>query len=187
VSVTIRPRVAADVPRLVEVLRVQQPASRYPFRWPLPFPAEDFVVRAGEEAAFAAEVDDTRRGGVVGQVAVAAVPDDAFADAWTEATGRGRDRLAMVSSFFVLPDVRGRGVGRALLDAAVAWIREHDRLPVLDVVPAHTAAVRLYERSGWRTVGEGRPPWLPDDEPSVLLMVLDDVGDDRDDARATDV
>jgi GNAT superfamily N-acetyltransferase len=170
VSVTIRPRVAADVPRLVEVLRVQQPASRYPFRWPLPFPAEDFVVRPGEEAGFAAEVD----GVVVGQVAVAAVPDDDFADAWTEATGLDRGGLAMVSSFFVLPDVRGHGVGRALLDAAVDWIRDRGRVPVLDVVPAHGAAVRLYERSGWRTIGEGRPPWLPDHEPAVLLMVLDD-------------
>lgn len=174
VSVTIRPRVAADVPRLVEVLRVQQPASRYPFRWPLPFPAEEFVVRAGEEAAFAAVVDDGPDAGVVGQVAVAVVPDDDFADAWSTATGRDRDGLAMVSSFFVLPDLRGSGVGRALLDAAVGWIRERDRLPVLDVVPAHTAAVRLYERSGWRTIGQGRPPWLPDEEPSVLLMVLDD-------------
>ncbi|MCH1865253.1 N-acetyltransferase [Nocardioides sp. CFH 31398] len=177
-SLTIRPRTAGDVPRLVEVLRVQQPASRYPFRWPLPFPPEEFVVRPGEEAAFAAVLDGGTGGGtggeVVGQVAVAEVPEDDFADAWTHATGLDRSGLAMVSSFFVLPDLRGRGVGRALLDAAVGWIREHGRLPVLDVVPAHQAAVRLYERSGWRTIGQGRPPWLPDDEPAVLLMVLDD-------------
>lgn len=169
-TVTIRPRVPGDVPRLAEVLAAQQRTSGYPFRWPLPFPAEEFVVRAGEEAAFCAVVDDV----VVGQVSVVSVPDEDFARAWTEGTGRDRDGLAVVSSFFVLPDLRGLGVGRALLDAAVAWIRERHRLPVLDVVPAHTAAVRLYERGGWRTIGRGRPPWLPDTEESVLFMVLDD-------------
>lgn len=168
-DLVVRPRTTTDVPPLVEVLAEQQPASRYPFRWPLPFPAEEFVARAGEEAAWVARVD----GRVAGQVAVLGVADDELGRAWCAATGLAPADLAVVASFFVGTRHRGRGVGRALLATAVEWVRERGRLPVLDVVQGHAAAVRLYTSAGWRTVGEARPPWLPDEEPPVLLMVLD--------------
>ena len=51
--VEIRRRRHEDLPALVEVLAAQQPTSRYPMRWPLPFPIEQFVVRDGELAAVA--------------------------------------------------------------------------------------------------------------------------------------
>ncbi len=41
--VVVRPRRPEDVVRLKDVLAEQQPASRYPFRDPLPFPVERFL------------------------------------------------------------------------------------------------------------------------------------------------
>ena len=33
-------------------------------------------------------------------------------------------------------------------------------------------AKQVYEKRGWIAVGTARPPWLPDDEPSVVAMIL---------------
>ena len=62
------------------VLAEQQASSRYPVRWPLPIPIEDFLVRPGEERAWVAEVD----GAVVGHVAVYGV-DGPLRDAFVAA------------------------------------------------------------------------------------------------------
>ncbi|MDN5724567.1 MAG: GNAT family N-acetyltransferase [Propionibacteriales bacterium] len=168
----VRARTSADLPALTEVLARQQPASRYPFRWPLPFPSEDFIARPGERAAWVAEVD----GRVAGHVSVTGIVGDAdhgeLVDAWTRATGVGVDQLGCLSVLFADVDVRGRGVGRALMDAAEGWIIDHGLHPVLDVVPIG-APMALYASRGWRVVGQARPPWLPDDEPPMQAMVLD--------------
>lgn len=155
------------MPALVELLAEQQPGSRYPLRWPLPFPAEDFVVRASEEAAWVAEAD----GALAGHVAVTGV-GDGLGDAFRRARP-GRE-LASVSALFTGVAARGRGIGGRLLDTAVAAIRAGGRLPVLDVVPTHSSAVRIYRHRGWVQVGAVRPAWLPAGEPDVLLMVLPD-------------
>src|SRR6476620_4589134 len=53
----IRARTPDDLPALAEVLAAQQPYSGYPQRWTLPFPAEDFIRRDGEDAAWVADLD----------------------------------------------------------------------------------------------------------------------------------
>lgn len=173
---TLRPRTAADVPALVEVVSAQQSSSGYPYRWPLPMPVEEFVVRASDEAAWVAEVD----GRVVGHVAVARVSGaerDAFAAALAEAglgrAGLGAAGLGAVSTLFVDVALRGHGIGGALLDRAVEHVRESGRTPVLDVLPTRGSAIGFYRRRGWRTVGEMRFDWLPEHEEPVQLMVLD--------------
>jgi len=168
--VSFRPRKAADLPALVALLAAQQSRSYYPFRWPLPFPAEQFVARESEEQSWVAEVD----GVPVGQVALTTVGDDALGRIWAAATGREASTMGCISAFFVDESRRGVGIGGGLLDLAVARLREQGRLPVLDVVQRHGSAVAIYRHRGWRVVGEARPPWLPDDEPPVLAMVLDD-------------
>ncbi len=157
--VVVRPRAEADLPRLAVVLGEQQAASGYPVRWPLPFPVEEFLVRRGELGAWVAERD----GLVVGHVALTAPGDGWDAQGWVAGTGAPVDRLAAVSVLFVDPAVRGLGVGRQLLATAVDGVRALGRRPVLDVVQENLAAVALYRRTGWRVVGEARPPWLPDD------------------------
>lgn len=169
-TVGFRPRTAADLPVLAALLAAQQPRSRYPFRWPLPFPAEEFIARAGEERSWVAE----EAGALAGHIAVTRVFDDDLGRVWATATGREPLALACISAFFVDESRRGLGIGGGLLDRAVAQIREQHRLPVLDVVQRHGSALAIYRGRGWRVVGEVRPPWLPDDEPPVLAMVLDD-------------
>ncbi|MGB0101147.1 MAG: GNAT family N-acetyltransferase [Nocardioides sp.] len=161
----IRERRPEDLPVLAGLLAAQQAATQYPIRWPLPFPVEDFLVRAGEERAWVAELD----GRVVGHVGVYSLGGplrDAFV------TGAGREDLAELAVLFVAADAVGAGIGGLLHDTAVDWIRSSGRLPVLDVVPVHDRAVALYERRGWRAIGEVRPVWLAEDFPMLVLMAL---------------
>ena len=168
--VTVRERRPADVPALAEVLAAQQPVSFYPLRWPLPFPAEEFVVRADEERAWVAEVD----GRVAGHVSITTVREGELGTIWSDGAGRPVDELACMSVLFVDHTLTGSGVGRALIDTAVGWSREQRRTPVLDVVVRHGRAAEVYRHLGWQQVGTARPDWLPDSEPPVLLMVLPD-------------
>ena len=68
----VRPRREADLPALLTILARQQAETSYPFSWPPPYPAEQFVVRPLELAAWVAELD----GEVVGHVALHAAEDD---------------------------------------------------------------------------------------------------------------
>ncbi|HEX6151388.1 GNAT family N-acetyltransferase [Nocardioides sp.] len=164
----IRPRRDTDVPALVEVLAAQQPTSSYPMRWPLPFPIEQFVVRRGELATWTALAD----GRPVGHVAVQEATDELFLPHWEWGHGLPGERLGVMSTLFVDPDVRGAGLGRRLHDVAVEWLRAHGRGPCLDVAPVHAGALRLYEAVGWVEVCRLRPPWLPAHQPDVRGMVL---------------
>lgn len=167
-TVAIRPRVAADLPALCDVLAAQQPTSRYPMRWPLPFPVERFIVRDHELAAWTAEVD----GRPAGHVSVLAARDEELVDHWARGHGVPPERLAVLSVLFVDSTLRRTGVGRALHDTAVGWMRERDLAPCLDVVPVHEAATAMYAAIGWREVGRVRAPWLPADAPDLVGMVL---------------
>lgn len=168
--VTVRPRRPGDVRRLAEVLAEQQPVTGYPLRWPQPHGAERFVVRPGQEAAWVAEREGPAAGEVVGHVAVAPVSDPEEAAVLAEALGQ--DRFASVSVLFVAREVAGRGVGGLLLDTAVAHVGAGGRVPVLDVVPTHAAALAFYRRRGWVEVARHRPPWLLTTAPDALLMAL---------------
>lgn len=166
--VVIRRREPRDIPALCTALVLQQPASHYPMRWPLPFPVEQFLVRSSEEVAWVAELD----GVAVGHVMVGTVGGPE-AEGFLSGTGvADAAALAIVSVLFTSLETRGTGVGGLLLDTAVEWVREHDRLPVLDVVQTHGTAMAVYRHRGWAVVGEMTPPWLPGHEEPMLLMAL---------------
>lgn len=81
-----------------------------------------------------------------------------------------RAKTGHVGGMWVEPAARGRGAGRALLDAAIAWARsrELDRLE-LWVTERNGAAVRLYERSGF--AGTGRRDALPSN-PALQIVQM---------------
>lgn len=57
---------------------------------------------------------------------------------------------ASLWALFVEPDFEGRGIGRALHDTMVAWVRsEGTRTLRLGTAPG-TRAARFYEVAGWR-------------------------------------
>jgi GNAT superfamily N-acetyltransferase len=184
VPITIRPRRREDLPALVGLLGAQQPETSYPQRWPLPYPAEEFIVRPGELAAWVAvesidDREDEQDHQVVGHVSVTDLTEGRMASEWVEATGLPVQGLAEVSVLFVARARHGCGVGSLLLDTALAEIRRRDLTPMLDVVGDDTDAGRFYRRRGWRTVGTARPPWLPDHRPDLAFMLLESEALDR--------
>ncbi|GGG98179.1 GNAT family N-acetyltransferase [Silvibacterium dinghuense] len=64
---------------------------------------------------------------------------------------RVREDVAHVTQLCVAPSLRGLGLGRALLDACVANVRERGfRALTLTVTKANRGAVALYEQTGFR-------------------------------------
>jgi ribosomal protein S18 acetylase RimI-like enzyme len=63
-----------------------------------------------------------------------------------------------IGGMWVYPEHRRRGVGRALLEAAVHWSAEHGARQVsLSAEASNSAAVALYESAGFRVDGEPIP------------------------------
>lgn len=61
-----------------------------------------------------------------------------------------KDR-AEVRKMYFLPEIRGKGLGRAMLDAIVAFCRENGiRTLTLETASPLKEAVRLYERYGFK-------------------------------------
>ena len=155
----------------------QQPLTRYPFRNPLPFPVEEFVVRRGELASWVAVSTGSTgdAGPVVGHVSVLDVTDHEIGPAWSAAAGRPVEELAAVSVLVVDHEHTGLGIGSRLMDTCEAHVRDIGRHPVLEVVGgAHGRAVSLYLARGWRIAGDVKPHWLPEGEGPVHIMVLPD-------------
>ena len=79
-----------------------------------------------------------------------------------------------VISVWVSPDHRGRGVGEAVVGAAVEWARGRGApRVVLHVMPDNGHAVAMYERLGFRRTGRrdpGRDPAVLQDEMALELV-----------------
>jgi ribosomal protein S18 acetylase RimI-like enzyme len=72
---------------------------------------------------------------------------------WGKIEGAGRD--VHVYQVWVAPAYRGRSVGRALLDAVIAWARTKNARAVhLSVALTAAAATRLYLRAGFIAIGK---------------------------------
>ena len=67
----------------------------------------------------------------------------------------GSDTDAYLISMWVAPEIRGRGVGEKRVTAVVEWARDSgfSRL-LLDVADHNSAAIALYQRTGFRPTGE---------------------------------
>ena len=113
-ELVIRPRTEADVPALTEVLAAQQRLTRYPMRWPLPFPVEQFVVRDVDLAAWTAELDGRPVGHVAVQCADEVFTPRLLAQHWERGHGLPVERLGVLGTLFVDPGVRRMGLGRQL-------------------------------------------------------------------------
>jgi GNAT superfamily N-acetyltransferase len=132
VRVLIRTKLPSDDDACVAVMERTHAVDGYPRYWPAK--PDRFLRANGETDAWVAELD----GRVVGQVAL------------HRAEGEREDGLARL---LVHPDVRGRGVGRALVRTATARAHATGRRPVLDVLQSTTGPARLYESEGWTRLG----------------------------------
>lgn len=63
-----------------------------------------------------------------------------------------------IFQMWVAPEVRGRGVGEALLQAAIHWARQYGaHFAKLGVTYGDTPAMRLYQRTGFVEIGSREP------------------------------
>lgn len=116
----------------------------------------ELQMASGEAVSWILELEDR----VVGQLALERVT-------WNP----GVARLGMA----LLPDARGRGGGRALLDAAVQWARASDlRKLELEVWLENGRAIALYARAGFAVEGMRRDHYRRSDGAlrSTLIMGL---------------
>lgn len=141
----IRPRTEADLAACVEALWTTHEASGYPAVWPRD-PVRWLTSSGRDVKAWVAAVD----GAVVGHVALGREEDP---------TGTATLPLLAITRLFVAPVARGRGVGGALLETAVNFVYANASRPMLTVADTGGAAIRLYERAGWRRIGERRADW----------------------------
>ncbi|MDA8254875.1 MAG: GNAT family N-acetyltransferase [Betaproteobacteria bacterium] len=137
-NVTITPASEADIPELIELLGVL------------------FSI----EQDFTPDIDKQRRGlaallaSSAGHIAIAR-------DQASRAVGMGTGQLvistaegapsAWIEDVVVHEDWRGRGLGRALLDAVLAWARSQGAVRAQLLVDLDNApALAFYDRLGWR-------------------------------------
>ncbi len=154
---------------LESLLLEAQPHTGYPSVWPLPMPVREFIAREREVGAWVAVVEDA----VVGHVGVTHPdPEDELTSHWVASTALGVESLGLIGAVFVDHRLTGRGIGGALLDHAVAQIRTHGWVPILDVLDEQAVAKQIYQRRGWRAIAVAHPSWAPRNTP-VTLMVLD--------------
>jgi GNAT superfamily N-acetyltransferase/predicted DCC family thiol-disulfide oxidoreductase YuxK len=141
----VRRRRSKDLDACVHLLGLVFSEGQYPLSWP----DAPRAWLGGDDVMDAWVLE--RQGEILGHVAVSPVGlDPRTALRWREVTGHEPSGLAGVTRLFVRPRVRGQGIGKALLDVAVADIRARGLVPVLDVVSASRDAIRLYEDQGWR-------------------------------------
>ena len=125
---------ASDVPAVIEL--VAATLAEFGLEFGVGAPTDDQLQHlpssyADHGGAFWVAVDN---GQIVGTAGVFPVNADAFE----------------LRKMYLRPTTRGAGVGKRLLDASIAWARDHGaRLLVLDTVEAMSRAIAFYERHGF--------------------------------------
>ncbi len=147
----IRTKLASDDDACVAVMERTHAVDGYPRYWPAK-PAR-FLRAQGETDAWVAVEDDGLDGRVVGQVALHRAEGEPVLPLAQASTGLPADRFAVLARLLVHPDVRGRGIGRALVRTATARAHATGRRAVLDVLQSTTGPARLYESEGWARLG----------------------------------
>lgn len=143
----VRRRRSKDLAPAARLLRVVHAEGRYPVPWP----DSPRAWLDGDDVLDAWVLES--QGEMLGHIAVVKVGlDPVTALRWREVTAREPSELAGISRFFVRHKARGKGIGSALLDVAVADIRARGLVPVIDVTSASPDAIRLLESRGWRMI-----------------------------------
>jgi ribosomal-protein-alanine N-acetyltransferase len=79
---------------------------------------------------------------------------------------------AELEDVIVAPDLRRKGIGRALCESAIHWVRAQSATEIaLEVRAASTGAIALYSALGFRQSGR-RPHYYRDPDDDAILMHL---------------
>ncbi|HWH95471.1 MAG TPA: GNAT family N-acetyltransferase [Baekduia sp.] len=128
--------------------------------WPAIWPIFEAVVREGETYAYDVDMgfDEGRAVWMEqppGRVTVAVDDDDVLGTAKMGPNRGGNGAHVATASFMVDGAARGRGVGRALGEDAIAWAADAGfrSMQFNAVVASNTAAVALWQSLGFAIVG----------------------------------
>ncbi len=146
-AVQIRARTDADVPECAALLREVYALDGYPVEGVAD--AEGWMYPVGLMTAFVAG----ETGGLLGHAAVCEPNGDAAVEMLVAQTGAAESEIAVLARLFVGPKARGRGVGRMLGEAALAYAAEKRLRAVFDVMEKDRTAISMYERMGCVLLG----------------------------------
>lgn len=139
----VRPATAEDVDELLDLYEAVAAEKVH-------IGGEAPIDRPRRKAAWLATIDPSTPG-----TSFVAVAEDEIVGQ-IGVTGDGRMDIGM----WVRADWRGRGVGTALVGAAIDYARAHDAYKIsLEVWPHNTAAIALYEKLGFEREGYLRKHW----------------------------
>jgi GNAT superfamily N-acetyltransferase len=144
----VRPRRDEDLDRCVAMATVVHREDHYPFF--LSTDLRSFLAVPDALGAWVVERGDD----IVGHAALHPTTAKAVMALAIDATGLGPDDFGIVSRLVVSAGARGTGAAQQLLEAATAQAYALGRQPMLDVDVRTEAAIRLYERNGWRRLGQ---------------------------------
>jgi len=164
-SPRVRPFEEADLPGAAAALVEVHATDGYPVEgvadpeaWLRP---EDVL------ASWVAEADHQ----VVGHVAVMSPNGEDAVSLWTRQSGGSYERIAVLGRLFVTKSARKRALGEELMRTAMSYAQARGLRLVLDVMTKDTAAIRLYERLGWRKIGETTHRYGDGQQTSALCYV----------------
>lgn len=85
------------------------------------------------------------------------------------------NRTVLLEQIFVLPQYRRWGIATRLIDAAIAFARQHRARALVSVVPARNPALIVYLKAGFRVAGfdETYYPREADEGSTALFMAYD--------------
>jgi len=128
--------------------------------WVRIYPFYSAIVDAGDTYAFplAQSLEEARHWWLEeppGLTVVAVDGDEILGSAKMGPNRPGRGAHVATASFMVDPAQRGRGIGRALGEYALAWARDegYAAMQFNAVVETNTAAVALWQKLGFEIVG----------------------------------
>lgn len=147
----VRNRSAADLETCGEILRRVHEHDGYPVEGVADTDA--WLNPPTLTNAWVATLDNT----IVGHALLTSpTNDDAAARIWHEHSGVPLAAITVFGRLFVDPTVRGHHAGSHLMKAALQYATTLHQTTVLDVMEKDDAAIHLYERAGWRPIGEAR-------------------------------
>ncbi|RSN91151.1 GNAT family N-acetyltransferase [Streptomyces sp. WAC 05379] len=146
----IRPRTDEDVPSAAAALVKVHDTDGYPVEGVND--PETWLTPPDLLAAWVAVLDQR----VVGHVALSHPHGEDAVSLWLEQSQDTEGQVAVLARLFVTPEARHGAIGKQLMQAATNHAGEHGRRLVLDVMAKDTAAMRLYERLGWRRIGTAK-------------------------------
>lgn len=142
----IRPRTAADLDACVRLLAEVHQSAGYPMNWPTD-PA-GWLSPPEALGCWVLTLDDEIAGHLI-------------------VTAEG-SVSALVERLFVDPARTGSGLGRLLLEYAIAFAGEQGRRLTLDVVDSRHGAVGFYLKAGWRETGRTPIDWGGDQASEMI-------------------